>query len=66
MAAELFRFHRLDPCDVCETISKIQVSSAAGPSFVGKCNLEMQKFCIDPEVTWKEVGSHLDQGKVYS
>jgi len=38
----------------------VQVSSAAGPSFVGKCNLEMQKFCINPEVTWKEVGSHLD------
>ena len=43
-----------------KTIYKIQVSSAAGPSFVGKCNLEMQKFCIDPEVTWKEVGSQLD------
>ena len=37
-------------------IYNIQVSSAAGPSFVGKCTLEMQKFCIDPEVTWKEVG----------
>merc|ERR1712007_330126 len=32
----------------------VQVSSAAGPSFVGKCSLEMQKFCIDPDVTWKE------------
>ena len=31
------------------------MSSAAGPSFVGKCSLEMQKFCIDPDVTWKEV-----------
>ena len=65
MEAELFRFLRLDPCDV-KLFKKNQVSSAAGPSFVGKCNLEMQKFCIDPEVTWKEVGFHLDQGKVYS
>merc|ERR1712228_1051514 len=37
----------------------VQVSSAAGPSFVGKCTLEMQKFCIDPEVTWKEVEEKL-------
>ena len=37
-------------------IYNIQVSSSAGPSFVEKCTLEMQKFCIDPEVTWKEVG----------
>ena len=32
-----------------------QVSSASGPSFVGKCSLEMQEFCVNPEVTWKEV-----------
>merc|ERR1712001_185302 len=37
----------------------VQVSSAAGPSFVGKCTLEMQKFCIDPNVTWKEVEEKL-------
>merc|ERR1712051_191894 len=37
----------------------VQVSSAAGPSFVGKCSLEMQKFCIDPDVTWKEVEEKL-------
>jgi len=37
----------------------VQVSSAAGPSFVGKCSLEVQKFCIDPDVTWKEVEEKL-------
>merc|ERR1712226_750727 len=37
----------------------VQVSSSAGPSFVEKCTLEMQKFCIDPEVTWKEVEDKL-------
>jgi len=37
----------------------VQVSSAAGPSFVGKCSLEMQKFCVDPNVTWKEVEEKL-------
>jgi len=37
----------------------VQVSSAAGPSFVGKCSLEMQKFCVDPDVTWKEVEEKL-------
>ena len=36
-------------------LSFFQVSSASGPSFVGKCSLEMQEFCVNPEVTWKEV-----------
>merc|ERR1711936_1021657 len=37
----------------------VQVSSAAGPSFVGKCSLGVQKFCVDPDVTWKEVEEKL-------
>jgi NAD(P)-dependent dehydrogenase (short-subunit alcohol dehydrogenase family) len=39
----------------------VQVSSAAGPMFVQKCEPEMQKFCVNPDVTWEEVEETLIQ-----
>ena len=29
----------------------VQISSAAGPMFVAKCNDSMKEFCVNPEVT---------------
>jgi NAD(P)-dependent dehydrogenase (short-subunit alcohol dehydrogenase family) len=33
----------------------VNVTSAAGPSFVGQCSAERQKLFVDPDVAWSEL-----------
>ena len=42
-----------------------QVSSGAGPGFVGKCSDEMKRFCLNTDMTWKMVEEKMVQPFLY-
>jgi NAD(P)-dependent dehydrogenase (short-subunit alcohol dehydrogenase family) len=39
----------------------VNVTSAAGPSFVATCSLERQRFFIDPHITWPALQAFIDE-----
>jgi NAD(P)-dependent dehydrogenase (short-subunit alcohol dehydrogenase family) len=39
----------------------VNVTSAAGPSFVATCSPERQKFLIDPSIDWPRLSAFLDE-----
>ena len=47
------------------TMEPFQVSSGAGPGFVGKCSDEMKRFCLNTDMTWKMVEEKMVQPFLY-
>lgn len=39
----------------------VNVTSAAGPSFVATCSAERQKFFLDPEIEWSRLRAFIDE-----
>jgi len=39
----------------------VNVTSAAGPSYVATCSAEMQRFFLDDQMTWQRLGAFVDE-----
>lgn len=50
----------------------VNITSAAGPSYVAQCNADLQRFFLDPNITWQELDAFMqhcsernDEANVY-
>jgi NAD(P)-dependent dehydrogenase (short-subunit alcohol dehydrogenase family) len=68
--ADVLRVNTLGIHRVCESFLPlldptrgriVNVTSAAGPSFVAGCGTEMQRFFVDGQMTWARLGAFLDE-----